>query len=186
MNAVTTTFSAAEQYELNPVEVQRGVWQLSRALEFIHQPNVRLVHGLVAPEYVYINTKGDWKLAGFQWSIQLPAEVDRIAVPAYQGHLWRSVRQNLDYMAPEWLFINNTAVQTLEVGYQADIFSLACLWFELLDPGKESPMQSRDHLGNSKQQLGRLADLINTALFIPLGEMKGKIILIMAEFINSM
>lgn len=173
---VNNSHNISDEYELSTVECQRGLWQLFRALDFLHQPNVRLIHGLPAPEHIYINSKGDWKLGGLQWSQQLPIAADQSAasitlIEPYNGQFWRPIRQNLDYLAPEWLFSTINYSNQLQVGTAGDLFSLGCVWFELLSPANEGLMQSRDHLATCKQQLTRLWDLIGTSPFIP-GDLK--------------
>jgi SCY1-like protein 2 len=56
-----------EPYELDELEIQKGLIQVAKGLQFCHQ-DAHLVHGNLHPEAVFINVKGDWKLGGFGFS----------------------------------------------------------------------------------------------------------------------
>jgi SCY1-like protein 2 len=51
--------------EIDELEIQKGLLQISKALEFLHE-NAGLVHGNLTPDAIYINAKvrprmDDWK-----------------------------------------------------------------------------------------------------------------------------
>ena len=56
-----------QEYEIHPIEIQYGLFNISEALEFLHS-GVRLMHGNITPEVVVVTTGGTWKLMGFNFS----------------------------------------------------------------------------------------------------------------------
>lgn len=56
-----------EPFELDELEIQKGLLQMAKGLQFCHQ-DARLVHCNITPDSVFINSKGDWKLGGFAFS----------------------------------------------------------------------------------------------------------------------
>lgn len=59
-----------DELELDEVEIQKGLSQLAKGLQFLHE-SAKLVHGNLTPDAVIINSKGDWKLLGFGQSTYL-------------------------------------------------------------------------------------------------------------------
>lgn len=57
-----------DAFSLDEIEMQRGLLQIDKALAFCHD-DAKLIHGNLVPEAIYINHKGDWKVAGFGFSI---------------------------------------------------------------------------------------------------------------------
>ncbi|ORY66808.1 hypothetical protein BCR35DRAFT_308461 [Leucosporidium creatinivorum] len=95
-----------DDLELDEVEIQKGLSQLAKGLQFLHE-SAKLVHGNLTPEAVVINAKGDWKLSGFGLSTYLFDP--QTGVPAkwqfleYDHALPPSLQRDLDYVAPEYL-----------------------------------------------------------------------------------
>ena len=56
-----------QEYEVHPIEIQYGLFNLSEALQFLHS-GVRLMHGDITPEVVVVTGGGTWKLMGFNFS----------------------------------------------------------------------------------------------------------------------
>ncbi|KAG6015025.1 hypothetical protein E4U41_004710 [Claviceps citrina] len=50
------------ELEMDELEIQKGLLQVSKALEFLHE-NAGLVHGNLTPDAVLINAKASWKTA---------------------------------------------------------------------------------------------------------------------------
>jgi serine/threonine protein kinase len=50
-----------DELELDEVEIQKGLSQLAKGLQFLHD-SAKLVHGNLTPDSVIINAKGDWKV----------------------------------------------------------------------------------------------------------------------------
>jgi SCY1-like protein 2 len=51
--------------QLDEVEIQKGLLQVARGLEFLH--DAKMVHSNLTTDAVLINAKGDWKIGGFAW-----------------------------------------------------------------------------------------------------------------------
>jgi SCY1-like protein 2 len=47
------------EFEIDELEIQKGLEQISKALEFLHD-NAGLVHGNLTPEAVFVNSKVGW------------------------------------------------------------------------------------------------------------------------------
>lgn len=55
------------EIEIDVLEIQKGLLQLGKALEFLHE-KAGLVHGNLTPDAVLVNAKSDWKLSGLGFS----------------------------------------------------------------------------------------------------------------------
>lgn len=44
-------------------QVQKGLNQLGKGLQFCHN-DAKIVHGNLVPDAIFVNAKGDWKIAG--------------------------------------------------------------------------------------------------------------------------
>ncbi len=51
------------EVQLDEVEVQKGLLQVARGLEFLHE--AKMIHANLTPDAILINAKGDWKIGGF-------------------------------------------------------------------------------------------------------------------------
>ncbi|KAJ2983550.1 hypothetical protein NUW58_g6229 [Xylaria curta] len=96
------------------VEIQKGLLQVSKALEFLHE-NAGLVHGNLTPESVLINAKSDWKISGLAFcsppeNSSKPTSVQPISLSEalnLDARLPRYVQINLDYTSPDFVLDNN-------------------------------------------------------------------------------
>ncbi|EMR71089.1 putative protein kinase domain-containing protein ppk32 protein [Eutypa lata UCREL1] len=61
------------ELEIDELEIQKGLLQISKALEFLHE-NAGLVHANVTPDAILINAKSDWKLSGLAFSQRMTAK----------------------------------------------------------------------------------------------------------------
>lgn len=55
------------ELEIDELEIQKGLLQLGKGLEFLHE-SAGLVHANLTPEAVLVNVKGDWKISGLSVS----------------------------------------------------------------------------------------------------------------------
>ncbi|GAA6058768.1 hypothetical protein JCM10212_001884 [Sporobolomyces blumeae] len=112
-----------DDLELDEVEIQKGMSQIGKGLQFLHE-SAKLVHGNLTPEAVIINAKGDWKLSGFGLSTYLtdpdgaPAKWQ---FPTYDPALPRSIQRDYDYIAPEYI------LDEAPPSPSNDLFSLGCV-----------------------------------------------------------
>ncbi|OBT79209.1 hypothetical protein VF21_01734 [Pseudogymnoascus sp. 05NY08] len=128
--------------EIDELEIQKGLLQISKALEFLHE-NAGLVHGNLTPDAIYINAKSDWKISGLSFlspadNSDRPSSVTPISLSEVLNldpRLPRSVQLNLDYASPDFVLDTNLNVS-------ADMFSLGLLIVALYNSPHESPLHA--------------------------------------------
>ena len=141
--------------ELDELELQKGLLQITKGLEFLHE-SANLVHGNLNPEAIYVNAKSDWKIAGLSFAgspsgAQGAQSVPSISLSEVLHHDPRippSVQLNLDYTSPD--FVLDTNVTT-----SADIFSLGLLIVALYNFPHVSPLQTNGSQSTYKQLLSK-------------------------------
>ncbi|KAJ8061288.1 hypothetical protein OCU04_010351 [Sclerotinia nivalis] len=137
--------------EIDELEIQKGLLQISKALEFLHD-NAGLVHGNLTPNAVFVNAKSDWKISGLSFcsppdnstkasSVQ---PINLSEVLNIDPRLPRSVQINLDYCSPDFVLDSN-----LNVG--ADMFSLGLLIVALYNSPHTSPLESNNSISGYKR-----------------------------------
>lgn len=134
--ASTTTPNNCDAFDLDELEIQKGLLQLFRALAFCHQ-DARMLHGNLSPSTVFINAKGDFKLGGFAFSRHL--SIDEVVDYHYEYELPTAARPMLDYLAPE-------NVMERKASCKSDVFALACVIHALFNRGQPALMRSRDNV----------------------------------------
>ncbi|KAK9374234.1 kinase-like domain-containing protein [Lipomyces chichibuensis] len=106
--------------EVDEVEIQKGLLQLAKGLEFLHY-SAGIVHIGLVPSAVFVNAKSDWKLSGLGFAKELRNDDSReYFVPPYDPRFSPSLQFNLDYSAPE-LVIDHL------IDPANDMFSIGCL-----------------------------------------------------------
>ncbi|KAK4053288.1 Protein kinase domain-containing protein ppk32 [Microbotryomycetes sp. JL221] len=125
-HSISTTGRSNKQrddLELDEVEIQKGLSQIGKGLQFLHE-SVKLVHGNLTPDSIVINDKGDWKLAGFGLSTYL-FESNGVAAkwefPEYDHSLPSFVQRDYDFIAPEYILDESPPSPS------NDMYSLGCL-----------------------------------------------------------
>lgn len=139
------------ELEIDELEIQKGLEQISRALEFLHD-NAGLVHGNLTPDAVFVNAKSDWKISGLSFSSPpegstKPSSVTPINLSEtlnIDPRLPRSVQMNLDYCSPDFVLDSNLNVA-------ADMFSLGLLIIALYNSPHTSPLQSNSSISTYKR-----------------------------------
>ncbi|TGO48009.1 hypothetical protein BCON_0255g00070 [Botryotinia convoluta] len=140
-----------KEVEIDELEIQKGLLQISKALEFLHD-NAGLVHGNLTPDAVFVNAKSDWKLSGLSFcsppdnstkasSVQ-PINLSEIL--NIDPRLPRSVQMNLDYCSPDFVLDSNLNVS-------ADMFSLGLLIVALYNSPHTSPLESNNSVSGYKR-----------------------------------
>ncbi|KAI0548240.1 kinase-like domain-containing protein [Xylaria curta] len=130
------------ELEIDELEIQKGLLQVSKALEFLHE-NAGLVHGNLTPESVLINAKSDWKISGLAFcsppeNSSKPTSVQPISLSEalnLDARLPRYVQINLDYTSPDFVLDNNLTTS-------ADMFSLGLLCIALYNSPHRSPIET--------------------------------------------
>ncbi|KAK9234872.1 kinase-like domain-containing protein [Lipomyces kononenkoae] len=110
--------------EVDEVEIQKGLLQLAKGLEFLHY-SVGIVHIGLVPSAVFVNAKSDWKLSGLGFAQEFRnGNSQEYFVQPYDPRFPFSVQLNLDYSAPE-LVIDHL------IDPANDMFSLGCLIYAI-------------------------------------------------------
>ncbi|KAI0503390.1 kinase-like domain-containing protein [Xylaria bambusicola] len=134
------------ELEIDELEIQKGLLQVSKALEFLHE-NAGLVHGNLTPDAILINAKSDWKVSGLAFcsppeNSSKPTSVQPInlsEVLNLDTRLPRYVQINLDYTSPDFVLDNNLTSS-------ADMFSLGLLCISLYNSPHRSPIDTSGSL----------------------------------------
>ncbi|KAL2755931.1 hypothetical protein ACRALDRAFT_1076654 [Sodiomyces alcalophilus JCM 7366] len=139
------------ELEIDELEIQKGLLQISKALEFLHD-HAGLVHGNLTPDVILINAKSDWKISGLAFCS--PPENSNKATsfqPISLGEILnldprlpRFVQLNLDYTSPDFVLDNNLTPA-------ADMFSLGLLCIALYNHPHQSPLQTHGSLSTYKR-----------------------------------
>ncbi|KAI9894220.1 MAG: hypothetical protein M1814_004074 [Vezdaea aestivalis] len=129
------------EVEIDELEIQKGLLQIAKGLEFLHE-SAGLLHGNLTPESIYVNAKSDWKLSGLGFSSppqdskssSTVAPIALSEVLNYDPRLPRTVQLNLDYTSPDFVLDNN-------LNHSADFFSLGLLIVSLYNSPHTSPLK---------------------------------------------
>lgn len=139
--------------EIDELEVQKGLLQVAKGLEFLHE-SAGLVHGNLNPEAIYINAKSDWKISGLGFAGPHDSSETRSSLPPlalsevlYQDpRLPASVQLNLDYTSPDFVLDSN-------VTPSADLFSLGLIIIAIYNTPHTSPLQTHSNASTYKKLL---------------------------------
>ncbi|KAJ3080871.1 hypothetical protein HK102_002750 [Quaeritorhiza haematococci] len=136
-----------EKYALDELEIQKGILQIVKALQFLHSN--RIVHGHICPESIYINAKGDWKLAGFNFSTTLSTVSNGTSEVAHFLNQYPPYcTPSLEYLAPEYVYDEKCEMAS-------DVWSLGCLIYSLFNNGA-SPIDCNQNSHAYRDRIERL------------------------------
>ncbi|CUM65773.1 uncharacterized protein PRCAT00003421001 [Priceomyces carsonii] len=119
--------------KLDNLSIQKGLLEIAKSLQFLHN-YCSIIHFNLQPSSVFINTQGDWKLAGFRFLKDLKEILPLERLNFFLMHNSSLVpfsNLNVNYTAPE-LLIDKQLI--LDPGN--DIWSLGCLIFYLYNKGE--------------------------------------------------
>jgi SCY1-like protein 2 len=139
------------ELEIDELEIQKGLLQLGKGLEFLHE-SAGLVHANLTPEAVLVNGKGDWKIAGLGFcgpheSSTAATSLAPISLHEVLNHdprLPRTVQLNIDYTSPDFVLDNNLAAS-------ADMFSLGLVILALYNSPHSSPLSTGGSVSSYKR-----------------------------------
>ncbi|KAK5987839.1 Protein kinase domain-containing ppk32-like protein [Cladobotryum mycophilum] len=139
------------EIEIDELEIQKGLLQISKALEFLHE-NAGLVHGNLTPDAVLINAKSDWKISGLAFCSPAegstkPTSIQGISLSEVLNldpRLPKFVQLNLDYTSPDFVMDNNLTPS-------ADMFSLGILSVALYNSPHQSPIECHGSVSTYKR-----------------------------------
>ncbi|KAK9465260.1 kinase-like domain-containing protein [Lipomyces arxii] len=110
--------------EVDEIEIQKGLLQLAKGLEFVHF-SAGIVHINLVPDAVFVNAKSDWKLSGFGFAQDMEGDdVKEFYVPQHDQRLPSSLQFDLNYSAPELVIDHFVAPEN-------DMFSIGCLIYAI-------------------------------------------------------
>ncbi|KAG8822798.1 hypothetical protein FRC19_005201, partial [Serendipita sp. 401] len=139
--------------ELDEIEIQKGILQLSKGLAFLHQ-SAKLVHTNITPYTVLINQSGDWKLGGLSQTIPLTrpdGTPTRWEFPESHSSLPYYVQRNFDFMAPEYAIDE-------QITTSSDMFSLGCLLYAVHNKGSP-PFRNHSSIATLKSNMQHTVQL---------------------------
>ncbi|KAG9045662.1 hypothetical protein FS837_005902 [Tulasnella sp. UAMH 9824] len=136
--------------ELDEIEIQKGILQLTKGLAFLHQ-SARLVHSNLKIESVVLNSLGDWKICGLGLTIPFTNSDGKPTpweFPAFDNRLPPYIQRSFDYIAPEYALEE-------QITPASDLYSLGCIIYAVHAKG-EPPFRNRGNLGTVRSNVGRL------------------------------
>ncbi|KAL2400034.1 Protein kinase domain-containing protein ppk32 [Exophiala dermatitidis] len=142
---------ALQDVEVDELEIQKGLLQVAKGLEFLHD-SAKLVHGNLTPDAIMINAKSDWKLSGLSFAGPPDGAEGHQSVPQislsealyHDPRLPRAVQLNLDYASPDFVLDSN-------INYSADIFSLGLVILACYRRPHRSPIETHGNQSTYKK-----------------------------------
>ncbi|CAD7699579.1 unnamed protein product, partial [Ostreobium quekettii] len=119
---------------MSELEVKHGVLQVADVLHFLHN-EAGVAHCGISPKSVLITAEGAWKVACFDFSVQINVITEKLKKFNYSKQkdsiLDPASRPNLDYVAPELAGGHNEDMATI-ASPACDMFSLGLVAYEAL------------------------------------------------------
>ena len=146
-----TTSRALNDVELDELEIQKGLLQVAKGLEFLHD-SAKLVHGNLTPDAIIINAKSDWKISGLAFAgppdgaegHQTVPQISLSEVLHHDTRVPRAVQLNLDYSSPDFVLDSN-------ITFSADIFSLGLVILACYRQPHRSPVETHGNQSTYKK-----------------------------------
>ncbi|XP_066927614.1 SCY1-like protein 2 [Clytia hemisphaerica] len=139
-------------FEMYAVEKVYGLLQIAEGLSFLHN-DANMSEGNLTPDNIIITKGGQWKLAGFHFSLSKSNPGTR---SEYTTKIAPVARQDLNYLSPEWIFSQAGALD-FDLS-KTDMFSFGCLVSAVYNQLK-TPFDAGDNIAMYKkctEQLSRL------------------------------
>lgn len=136
--------------DLDDVVIQKGLLQISNALNFLHC-TAKFIHLSIQPSSIFINDNSDWKLSGFG-HIQ-PIELEEFFIPQYDPRMPNFVNINLNFTAPELVYDN-------KIYPASDIFSLGCVIHYLYNHGEKNLLNCSNSTSYYKDEFNKFEKLL--------------------------
>jgi SCY1-like protein 2 len=146
------------ELELDELEIQKGLLQIAKGLDFLHQ-SAKLVHANLTPDAIFVNAKSDWKISGLAFSTPFSdsASSPSLSLSEVLNHdprLPPSVQLSLDYTSPDFVLDNN-------INPSADMFSLGLLIIALYNSPHKSPIETHESLSAYKRTFSSSSSVPN-------------------------
>ncbi|CAI6251423.1 unnamed protein product [Periconia digitata] len=149
------------ELEIDELEIQKGLLQVAKGLEFLHE-SAGLVHGNLTPEAIFVNAKSDWKISGLAFctppeNSTKPTSVTPISLSEALNHDARLppfVQLNMDYTSPDFVMDGN-------ITPAADMFSLGMLIIALYNSPHRSPLEFHGSQSSYKRAFSSASSVPN-------------------------
>lgn len=146
------------ELELDELEIQKGLLQIAKGLDFLHQ-SAKLVHANLTPDAIFVNAKSDWKISGLAFSTPFSDSVSSPSLSLsevlnHDPRLPPSVQLSLDYTSPDFVLDNN-------INPSADMFSLGLLIIALYNSPHRSPIETHESLSAYKRTFSSSSSVPN-------------------------
>lgn len=146
-----TSAKAAQAVAIDELEIQKGILQIAKGLEFLHD-SAKLVHGNLSPDAIFINAKSDWKLSGLSFAGPPDNAEGHQTLPqlSLSEALYNDpripsfVQLNLDYTSPDFVLDSN-------VNYAADLYSLGLVLVACYREPHRSPIETHGNQSTYKK-----------------------------------
>ncbi|KDQ16224.1 hypothetical protein BOTBODRAFT_54054 [Botryobasidium botryosum FD-172 SS1] len=148
--AVNATPRSPGYVELDEIEIQKGILQLTKGLAFLHT-SARLVHSNLTPNTIIINAAGDWKISGLGLTIPLVSADGTSTKDMWDAHdnrLPSFIQRAYDYLAPEYILDH-------QINVSSDMYSLGCVIYAVHSKGNP-PYRNHNNLSSVRSNFGRL------------------------------
>lgn len=148
-----TNARATQDVELDELEIQKGLLQVAKGIEFLHD-SAKLVHGNLTPDAIFINAKSDWKISGLGFAgppdnaegHQTLPQVSLSEALYNDPRVPSSVQLNLDYTSPDFVLDSN-------INFSADVFSLGLVLISCYRDPHRSPIETNGNQATYKKTL---------------------------------
>ena len=152
---------AFRDVEVDELEVQKGLLQVAKGLEFLHD-SAKLVHGNLNPDAIFINEKSDWKISGLAFAgppdgaegHQPIPQISLSEVLHNDARIPRYVQLDLDYTSPDFVLDSN-------VTFAADIFSLGLILLACYRKPHVSPIETNGSQSTYKRVCSNASTIPN-------------------------
>lgn len=146
-----TTSTSLQDVELDELEIQKGLLQVAKGLEFLHD-SARLVHGNLTPDAIMINAKSDWKLSGLGFAGPPDGAEGHQSVPQislsealyHDSRIPPMLQLDIDYTSPDFVLDSN-------INFSADIFSLGLVILACYRQPHRSPLETHGNQSTYKK-----------------------------------
>ncbi|ETI22427.1 hypothetical protein G647_06502 [Cladophialophora carrionii CBS 160.54] len=146
-----TASRALQEIDMDELEIQKGLLQVAKGLEFLHD-SAKLVHGNLNPDAIIINAKSDWKISGLGFAgppdgaegHQPVPQIPLSEVLYHDSRIPRSVQLDLDYTSPDFVLDTN-------INFLADIFSLGMVILACYRNPHRSPIETHGNQSTYKK-----------------------------------
>jgi len=157
------TSKALAEIELDELEIQKGLLQVAKGLEFLHD-SAKLVHGNLTPDAIMINAKSDWKISGLSFAgpadgaegHQGGPQISLSEALYHDPRIPSTVQLNLDYTSPDFVLDSN-------INFAADMYSLGLVVLACYRRPHASPIEAHGNQSTYKKIFGNASTTPSSA-----------------------